>query len=165
MTHSHVFHPNDKPLNIRLLWWAALTLPIVIPSVKLDFTTQYLVPEAILSVLLVLVFVLPSKVPESITVSIDNHTLTYCYYNCWGRKRTINIDLNQALAKYQPNSLGRIIKHGKLLLYRNNSYWRQLAINEDAKGGYSKEQLDEILHCIEECGADCHLCMNLKASA
>lgn len=165
MTDTQIFHPNDKPLNIKLLWFSALILPIVIPSARLEFTSQYLIPEAILSLLLVLIFVLPARVPESITVSVKDHLLTYCYYNCWGIKRTVSLDADHALARYSDTSLARIDHRYRLSLYSGNGRHRRVTIVQDNKGGFTREQLDEITHLLEECGTDCHLCMRLKASA
>lgn len=162
MADAQVFTPNDKRLNMQLLWWSALTLPIVIPSARLDFSAQYLIPEACVSLALVLFVVLPARVPESITVSVNDHLLKYCYYNCWGMKREVELDINQALAQYKHTPLSRLMKRGKLMLYGNaNQHRRRVAILEDSKGGFSREQLDQITHLLEACGADCHLCQSL----
>jgi hypothetical protein len=165
MADTQVFTPNDKPLNLRLLWWSALTLPIVIPSVWFDFSSQYLVPEACVSLALVLLVVLPARVPESISVSVGDHMLKYCYYNCWGMKREVELDVNQALAEYRHTPLTRLMKRCKLMLHANASHQRRhLTISEDSKGGFSKEQIDQITHLLEECGADCHLCKSIDES-
>lgn len=101
--------------------------------------------------LIFLLIALLYRSPVSITMSIVDKTLKYCYKNCWGKEKEITLDLTKSGGHYKFEILSKTSWGWRLLLYEGNYFHKKISVVAKDKGGFSKEQLDKIAAIIVLC--------------
>ena len=154
MPNPQVFLPNSstKPqssLFKKIFSYAFVALMIFISVMRTVSTNGGFIILGATAIMFAVVALFVRR-PVSITVSVEEHTLQYIYKNIIGSEKTITVDLSNAVGTYKYELFSKVSSGWRLLLYNGNYFNNRVSIEQRA-GGFSKEQLDEIVALIHQC--------------
>lgn len=143
-----VFKPNGKHINMASRWTIGAMLFVILYFV-LRFAGRE--PEiALLGVVIMLGIAWFRKEPVSLTVLPAQKKLIYCYRNGLGQKKRVYVDLQTAGGSYEYKDYNNTAYGWRLLLYNGNYFKNRVSIMENAKTGFDKKQLDEIVTLVHK---------------
>src|SRR5579875_984685 len=100
MNDSQVFLPTGILLNTNHKWILGLVVfPVMAAAVHI-YAPEFLIIVPLLAVI-TFIFMLTSKQPVSVAISVQAKALQYTYQNCWGNNRTITVDLGTVGGYYE----------------------------------------------------------------
>jgi hypothetical protein len=147
-----VFVPNaaTKPSLVSQIFGYILGVVLLIALLmRATSTPNAIIPISALIIIFILVAFLVKK-PVSITISTADKTLLYSYKDFLGKEHEITVDLSNAGGGYKYELFSKVSSGWRLLIYNGNYFHNRVSI-EQREGGFSKEQLDEIVELIHEC--------------
>jgi hypothetical protein len=149
LTTHKVFIPNGKPINVIFFWLLPVVL-ITLFLLKDGFSLSNFIASVLIFSLLSLEILFYKKIISVIIIKEEN-TLQYRYYNCWGQKRLVTINLNNAHISYKHTLVNlnyrlfaKLKFRWRILLYEGSYFSNKVIIKEDNEIEYNKQQLDEI---------------------
>jgi hypothetical protein len=156
LSNKVTFFPKGKPTSV-VFFWLVPTILFVLMLIKFGDALKNIVAGIFLVGLLTPEILLYKK-NISITVSTDDCVLECCYYNCWGQKRSVFIDLNATTISYKYwllnlnyRLIGKIKLGWRIKLSNVGMFSNKVVIKQDEEIGYTKTQLDEIATLINQC--------------
>lgn len=148
------FYPTDVELSADKNWYGIFLLDGL--GIVLWFLFNHGIRDLgfggwlFLMVLLLLVninIILFSKQPIKLTLNSTDGTLLYDYADFFLREKSFTVYLKSAYVEYKPFTT-KTGSYMQLLMY-NNYFKNRVAIKATKKGGFTREQLDDIAEKIQ----------------
>ncbi|KIO76008.1 hypothetical protein TH53_17465 [Pedobacter lusitanus] len=152
LSDPRVFLPDRKSSGLLRKWIYYLTFLLITFLFSFLYIRNRHESIVFVSIFIIItvIIILTNKEPVSLSISIINKTLTYTYSNSWGQTRCTTVDLKHAggFYKYDISKAGSA---WKLVLYNDSIFRNRISIRARTAGGYSEEQLDEIVALVHQC--------------